>query len=131
MKTLYQYPTGRDYGTPQVLTITIDRAPADPLDELTVRFADSARHIEGTVRVLATSVNTSGFGSNGGHGISAVHNQANFLTTGLTNSLFLQTSSGLAKITGEFVSLTPAAGATAASIFGVKSTRIADSINWQ
>lgn len=85
----------------------------------------------GTVRVLATSVNTSGFGSNGGHGISAVHNQANFLTTGLTNSLFLQTSSGLAKITGEFVSLTPAAGATAASIFGVKSTRIADSINWQ
>ena len=55
MKTLYQYPTGRDYGTPQVLTITIDRAPADPLDELTVRFADSARHIEGTVRVLAVA----------------------------------------------------------------------------
>lgn len=85
----------------------------------------------GTVRMLLTSVSTSGFGSNGGNGFSVVHNQSNFLTPGLTNSLFLQTSSGLAKITGEFVSLTPASGAAASSIYGVKSARIADAINWQ
>jgi hypothetical protein len=52
MNTIH-YATGRDYGTAQVLTITIDRAPADPLDEITVRFTDSARNIAGTVRLLA------------------------------------------------------------------------------
>lgn len=50
--TTINYATGRDYGTAQVLTITIDRAPADPLDDMTVRFVDASRNIAGTVRVL-------------------------------------------------------------------------------
>jgi maltoporin len=81
----------------------------------------------GNVRMLLTTVTSSGFASSGGNGFSVVHNQSDFLTSGLTNSLFLQTSSGLAKITGEFLDLTTSGAATV----GVKSNRIADSINWQ
>jgi hypothetical protein len=50
--TTIHYATGRNYGTAQVLAITIDRAPADPLDDMTVRFVDTSRNIAGTVRML-------------------------------------------------------------------------------
>ena len=79
----------------------------------------------GKVRVLLTSVSTSGLASNGGSGVTVTHNQSDFLTRGLTNSVFLQTSSGYANINGRFGDI------SAASVYGKKTNRIADSINWQ
>ncbi len=79
----------------------------------------------GKLRVLLTSVNGSGMaGGNTGSGISVSHNQENFLLKGMTNALFLQSSSGHARIDGQFQSI----DATSA---GQKVSRIADSLNWQ
>jgi maltoporin len=83
----------------------------------------------GKARVLLTSVSTSGLKSSGGSGFTVSHNQADFLTRGLTNSLFLQTPSGYANINGRFGAFYDAAGTTA--VYGKKTNRIADSINWQ
>lgn len=79
----------------------------------------------GKVRVLLTSVTTSGLASSGGSGLTISHNQSNFGMKGLTNSLFLQTSSGYANINGRFGDI------SAANVYGKKTNRIADSINWQ
>lgn len=50
-----KYPTGRDYGTPQVLEITAPTIPADAdlCDTFRVTFVDQARHISGTVHLMA------------------------------------------------------------------------------
>ncbi|CAM3669248.1 carbohydrate porin [Polaromonas hydrogenivorans] len=80
---------------------------------------------DGKLRVLLTTVKGSGLAnSNSGSGISVSHNQENFLVDGMTNSLFLQTSTGHARIDGEFQSID---GVTA----GQRVSRIADSLNWQ
>ena len=76
----------------------------------------------GKVRVLLTSVNTSGLASSGGSGLTVSHNQSDFGMKGLTNSLFLQTSTGYANINGRFGDFTAV---------GKKTNRIADSIAWQ
>jgi len=62
MKTM-SYNTGRNYGTDQVLTITYQPMPADDeayvaefAKEHFVHFKDSARGIEGTVRVWADDI---------------------------------------------------------------------------
>lgn len=79
----------------------------------------------GKLRVLLTGVNGSGLAnSNSGSGISVSHNQSDFLVKGLSNALFLQTSTGHARIDGEFLNIDGVAG-------GQKVTRIADSLNWQ
>ena len=79
----------------------------------------------GKLRVVLTAVNGTGLaGSNNGSGISVSHNQEDFLVKGMTNSLFLQSSSGHARIDGEFLGID---GTTA----GQKVSRIADSLNWQ
>jgi len=79
----------------------------------------------GKARVLLTSVSTSGMKSSGGSGLSLNHNQADFLIKGLTNSMFLQTSSGYANINGRFGDI------SSATVYGKTSRRVADSINWQ
>jgi maltoporin len=63
-------------------------------------------------------------GGNSGSGLSVSHNQEDFLVKGMTNSLFLQTSTGHARIDGEFQSIDGVAA-------GQKASRIADSLNWQ
>lgn len=79
----------------------------------------------GKLRVLLTAVGGSGqVGGGSGSGISVSHNQSDFMTPGLSNALFLQTSRGHARIDGEFESID---GKSA----GKTVTRIADSINWQ
>jgi maltoporin len=83
----------------------------------------------GKVRVLLTSVSTSGLASSGGSGLTISHNQSNFGMAGLTNSVFLQTSSGYANINGRFGAFYQADGVTSA--YGKKTNRIADSITWQ
>ena len=49
----YQYATGRDYGTPQVLTINAPQLPDDPIADVRVTFNDTARNISGAVSVMA------------------------------------------------------------------------------
>lgn len=79
----------------------------------------------GKLRVLATAVSGTGLAnSNTGSGLSFLHNQADFLAKGLTNSLFVQASRGHARIDGEFESID---GVNP----GKRVFRIADSINWQ
>lgn len=87
----------------------------------------------GKLRLVATSVSTTGFEKNGGSGFSLLYNQG---FGSVKNSLYLQTSSGLANIQGKFVDLkqgTDAAGAAAAAatVVGAKVSRVADSIDWQ
>ena len=90
-----------------------------------VDISDIQTNPGGKLRVLLTAVNGSGLaGGNTGSGLSVSHNQADFLVKGLSNTLFLQTSSGHARIDGQFQSID---GVTA----GKKVTRIADSLNWQ
>ena len=79
----------------------------------------------GKLRVLLTAVggkNQVGGGS--GSGISLMHTQKEFLLPSITNTLYLQTSRGHARIDGEFEAIE---GTSA----GKRATRIADSINWQ
>jgi maltoporin len=84
----------------------------------------------GTVRVLLTAVNGTGLaGTNGGTGFTVSHNQENFLVKGLTNSVFLQTSNGHARIDGEFINIDGLATSPLAG--GVTVNRFAHSLNWQ
>jgi maltoporin len=88
----------------------------------------------GKVRLMMASVSTSGLKSSGGSGFTFNHNQYDFLVPGLTNSVFLQTSSGYAALNGQFNTFyTTYTGLSAANnqVAGKKSNRIADSINWQ
>ncbi len=79
----------------------------------------------GKLRVLLTGVNGTGLAnSTTGSGISISHNQSDFLVKGMSNALFLQTSTGHARIDGEFLNIDGVAG-------GQKVSRIADSLNWQ
>ena len=94
-------------------------------NKFNVDLSDINSNPGGKVRVLLTSVSTSGMQSNGGTGLTVNHNQSDFVTRGLTNSLFLQTSSGYANINGRFGDISSAA------VYGKKTNRIADSINWQ
>ncbi len=89
----------------------------------------------GVLRILTTTVGGNfQYGQPGGM-FSISHNQSNFLVKGLTNSLFLQTSTGHANLQGQFEGLGDATTVTAAGTGGEqpgkKASRIADSINWQ
>jgi len=98
-------------------------------NKLNVDLSEINTNPGGKARILLTSVTTSGLKSSGGSGFTVSHNQSDFLTKGLTNSLFLQTSSGYANINGRFGAFYDAAGA--ATVYGKKTNRLADSINWQ
>lgn len=84
----------------------------------------------GVLRLLTTVVSgTFKYGSPGGM-LSLSHNQSNFLVSGLTNSLFIQTATGHANLQGQFQGLgDTATGGTDQP--GVRTSRIADSIQWQ
>jgi maltoporin len=98
-------------------------------NKLNVDISEINTNAGGKARILLTSVSTSGLKSSGGSGFTVSHNQSDFLTKGLTNSLFLQTSSGYANINGQFVGFYKADGVT--SDYGKKVSRIADSVAWQ
>lgn len=92
---------------------------------LNADISDIAINPGGKLRVLLTGVSGSGMAdSNTGSGLSISHNQTDFLTKGLNNALFLQTSNGHARIDGEFEGID---GVSA----GKTVTRIADSLSWQ
>jgi maltoporin len=86
---------------------------------------DIATNPGGKLRVLATGVSGSGLAhSNSGAGLSFLHNQGDFLATGLTNSVFVQFSRGHARIDGEFEGIDGVSP-------GKRVQRIADSVAWQ
>lgn len=58
MQTI-KYQTGRHYGAPQVLEITVPAKPADELADVAVAFADAARGIAGVVTVLGFELDSS------------------------------------------------------------------------
>jgi maltoporin len=62
-----------------------------------------------------------------GSALGLLHNQSDFFIPGLSNSFFLQASSGHSSIAGDFYNLDNAGVA----LPGAKQFRIADSINWQ
>ena len=64
---------------------------------------------------------------NAGNALGLLHNQADFLLKGVNNSLFLQTSTGHAALSGEFYNLDNANGAQA----GAKQNRVAEVVDWQ
>lgn len=78
----------------------------------------------GKLRVLGTLVRGDFQVGSAGGGLSVSHNQADFLLAGMNNTVFVQTASGHAALSGQFQTL----GATAP---GMQSLRIADAINWQ
>jgi maltoporin len=83
----------------------------------------------GVLRILTTTVGGNfKYGQPGGM-FSLAHNQSNFVFKGLTNSLFIQTSTGHANLQGQFEGLGDAT--TGGEQAGKKASRIADSINWQ
>lgn len=54
MTTTIAFPTGRDYGAPQVLYIDLpDTTGVDDWSMVPVRFADAARNISGVVQLFA------------------------------------------------------------------------------
>ncbi|MDB5896143.1 MAG: maltoporin [Rhodoferax sp.] len=69
---------------------------------------------------------TYAMGKKGG-ALGLLHTQKDFMVKGLTNSLFLQTSTGHAALNGKFYNLDN--NGTAQS--GAKQSRILDAINWQ
>lgn len=94
-------------------------------NRLNADFSDIQTNAGGKLRVLLTSVSGSGLaGEQTGSGVSLSHNQENFLTPGLNNALFLQTSRGHARIDGQFLNIDGVAT-------GKTVTRIADAISWQ
>ena len=109
--------TGDKFDTAAVKGVDATRFNAD--------ISDINTNPGGKLRVLLTGVNGSGLAnSTTGSGISVSHNQSDFLVKGMSNALFLQTSTGHARIDGEFLNIDGVAG-------GQKVTRIADSLNWQ
>ena len=92
----------------------------------------------GVLRVLGSVVSGNFLYGKPGASLSVSHNQSDFLVKGLTNTVFLQTSSGHADMNGQFQGLGDASTvATNAGILatgqlpGMNSTRIGESINWQ
>lgn len=109
--------TGDKFDTAAVAGVNATRFNAD-ISEIGINPG-------GKLRVLLTGVSGSGLAnSSTGSGISVSHNQSDFLVKGMSNVLFLQTSTGHARIDGEFLNIDGVAG-------GQKVSRIADSLNWQ
>lgn len=92
-------------------------------NKVNVDLSDMAVNPGGKLRVLLTQVSGKGLsGGNSGSGISVSHNQSDFLLKGLSNALFVQTSTGHAGVGGQFENLDGV---------GKKVTRIANAVNWQ
>ncbi|MEY4077083.1 MAG: hypothetical protein RIQ69_1453 [Pseudomonadota bacterium] len=109
-------------------TFDAKMAAGTSANKLNIDLSEINTNPGGKVRVLLTSVSTSGLKSSGGSGFTLSHNQADFGVKGLTNSLFLQTSSGYANINGRFGDI---AKTQTSDPYGKKTNRVADSINWQ
>lgn len=105
-------------------TFDLKMAPGTSANKFNLDLSNIVTNPGGKLRLLLTSVATSGLASHGGSGLSLSHNQSNFLLPGLNNSFFVQTSSGYAHINGRFGDISQAA-------YGKKSSRVVDALQWQ
>lgn len=97
---------------------------------INIDLSDIRTNAGGTLRVLATLVDGNfQMGSSGG-GLSASHNQSDFLIPGLANTFFLQGATGHVAISGKFQGLGDAATGGGQQP-GMKSFRVADALEWQ
>ena len=94
---------------------------------INIQLRDLPVNADGKLTLTAGLIGGSFATGSAGSAVGLLHNQSNFLMTGLTNSFFLQASSGHAGIAGDFYNLDKAGVAQA----GAKQFRIVDSINWQ
>lgn len=99
-------------------------APGTSANKFNLDFANIDTNPGGQLRLLLTSVATTGLASRGGSGLSVSHNQSDFLLPGLTHSFFVQTASGYAQINGRFGDIRQAA-------YGKRSSRVVDALQWQ
>lgn len=111
---------------------TLDKSgsPANNASRINVDLSDISVNRGGTLRLLATVVRGNFQMGSQGAGLSLLHNQSDFLIAGLSNSLFLQSATGHAGLSGQFQGLGDAATGTAEQP-GQRSMRIADALNWQ
>ena len=105
-------------------TFDLKMAPGTSANKFNLDLSNIVTNPGGKLRLLLTSVATSGLASHGGSGLSLSHNQSDFLLPGLNNSFFVQTSSGYANINGRFGDISQAA-------YGKKSSRVVDALQWQ
>lgn len=111
---------------------TLDKSTlaANGASRINLDLSEISSNQGGTLRLLATVVRGNFQMGAQGVGFSVLHNQSDFLTAGLGNSLFLQSATGHAGLSGQFQGLGDAATGTAEQP-GQRSMRIADAINWQ
>jgi maltoporin len=103
---------------------------------INVDLSDIKINEGGVLRVLGTVVSGNFQYATPGSALSVSHNQSDFIIKGLTNTLFLQGSTGHAGIDGRFQGLGDGIAATIADVAatqqpGLQSSRIGESINWQ
>ena len=121
MRTVYQITKLLKMTREQYL----DMVDVDVIKRINADLSEINTNPGGKLRVLLTAVGGKGQVNGGsGSGISFMHTQKEFLLPSITNTLYLQTSRGHARIDGEFEAIE---GTSA----GKRATRIADSINWQ
>jgi len=111
-------------------TMDNSASAANNANRLNVDVSEIKLNSGGTLRVLATLVRGTFQMGRDGTGLSLSHNQSDFFINGLTNTLFLQSATGHAGLSGQFQGLGDA------SIGGVEqpglqSIRVVDTINWQ
>ena len=99
-------------------------APGTSANKFNLDFANIDTNPGGKLRLLLTSVATTGLASRGGSGLSVSHNQSDFLLPGMNNSFFVQAASGYAHINGRF-------GDIRAGAYGKTSRRVVDALQWQ
>ena len=106
-------------------------------NRLNIDISDIHTNPGGVLRIVATGVTGDFTYGPAGSMFSLSHNQSDFLVPGLSNTLFLQTSTGHANLQGQFEGLGDQNTATATpglgngQLAGKKATRIADTIAWQ
>ncbi|MFA6203738.1 carbohydrate porin [Gallionella capsiferriformans] len=111
---------------------TLDKSSSSPngASRINLDLSEISVNQGGALRLLATAVRGNFQMGSQGVGLSLLHNQSDFLTAGLNNSLFLQSSTGHAGLSGQFQGLGDVATGTAEQP-GQRSMRIADALNWQ
>lgn len=110
---------------------TVDNnGTANNASRLNVDISDLKVNQGGALRVLATVVRGNFQTGTQGAGVSLAHTQSDFLFSGLSNTFYLQTSTGHAALSGQFRGLGDGVTGGAAQP-GMQSWRIADAINWQ
>jgi maltoporin len=103
---------------------------ANQASRINVDVSEMNINAGGTLRTLITLVQGNFQMGTPGAGLSISHNQADFLYPGLTHTVFLQSATGHAGLSGQFLGLGDA-GTAAGEQPGANSLRVADSINWQ